>query len=51
MISVNMHEAKTRLSALVAVIEEKQETIRLCRNGKAVAAIVPLHKIKCRDPL
>ena len=39
MITVNMHEAKTRLSELVKAVEEKGETIVLCRHGKPVAAI------------
>jgi len=39
MITVNMHEAKTRLSELVTLIEEKHEVVRLCRNGKPVACI------------
>jgi antitoxin (DNA-binding transcriptional repressor) of toxin-antitoxin stability system len=37
MISVNTHEAKTRLSALLAAIEEKGEVVLICRNGKPVA--------------
>jgi prevent-host-death family protein len=39
MITVNMHEAKTRLSELVKAVEEKGETVLLCRHGKPVAAI------------
>lgn len=39
MISVNMHEAKTRLSELVKVVETTGETIVLCRNGTQVAEI------------
>ena len=39
MISVNMHEAKTRLSELIRQIEERGEVVRLCRNGKPVAEI------------
>jgi prevent-host-death family protein len=39
MITVNMHEAKTRLSELVKAVEENGETIVLCRHGKPVAAI------------
>ncbi len=42
MISVNMREAKIRLSALVRAVEEDGETVILCRNGKEVAAIQPL---------
>ena len=39
MISVNMHEAKTRLSELVKAVKEKQETVVLCRAGKPVAEL------------
>ena len=42
MIVANMHEAKTRLSALVKSVEEDGETVILCRNGKQVAEIRPL---------
>ena len=39
MIKVNTHEAKTRLSALLAAIEEKGEVVLICRNGKPVAEL------------
>jgi antitoxin (DNA-binding transcriptional repressor) of toxin-antitoxin stability system len=39
MISVNMHEAKTRLSELVKAVEEPNETVVLCRDGQEVAEI------------
>jgi antitoxin (DNA-binding transcriptional repressor) of toxin-antitoxin stability system len=39
MISVNMHEAKTRLSELVKAVEERNETVVLCRDGREVAEI------------
>lgn len=39
MITVNMHEAKTRLSELVKAVEEKGETILICRHGKPVAVM------------
>ena len=39
MITVNMHEAKSRLAALVKAVEEDGETVVLCRNGKEVAEI------------
>jgi antitoxin (DNA-binding transcriptional repressor) of toxin-antitoxin stability system len=39
MITVNMHEAKTRLSKLVKSVEEDGETVILRRNGKPVAEI------------
>ncbi len=39
MITVNTHEAKTRLSALLAAVEQKGETVLICRNGKPVAEL------------
>jgi antitoxin (DNA-binding transcriptional repressor) of toxin-antitoxin stability system len=37
--TVNMHEAKTRLSELVRAVEERNEVIVLCRDGREVAEI------------
>ena len=39
MITVNMHEAKTRLSELVKAVEERGEIVVLCRDGREVAEI------------
>jgi prevent-host-death family protein len=39
MITVNMHEAKTRLSELVKAVEEKNQTVIICRKGKPVAQL------------
>lgn len=39
MITVNMHEAKTRLSALVKMVEEGETSVVICRNGKPVAQL------------
>ena len=39
MITVNMHDAKTRLSELVKAVEERNETVILCRDGREVAEI------------
>ena len=39
--TLNVHEAKTRLSAVLAEIAEKGETYIICRNGKPVADLVP----------
>jgi antitoxin (DNA-binding transcriptional repressor) of toxin-antitoxin stability system len=39
MITVNMHEAKTRLSELVKAVEERGEVVVLCRGGREVAEI------------
>jgi prevent-host-death family protein len=41
--TVNMHEAKSRLSKLVEAVESGREAeIVLARNGRPVARIVPL---------
>jgi antitoxin (DNA-binding transcriptional repressor) of toxin-antitoxin stability system len=42
MIKVNTHEAKTRLSALLAMVEERGVWVRICRNGKPVADLRPV---------
>jgi prevent-host-death family protein len=39
--TVNVHEAKTQFSGLLAEIEERRERIVICRNGKPVADLVP----------
>lgn len=41
--TVNVHEAKTNFSSLLAQLEEDSETIVICRNGEPVADLVP-HK-------
>ena len=40
MINVNTHEAKTRLSSLLAKVEQEHEEVIICRNGKPVAKLV-----------
>ena len=42
MITVNTHEAKTKLSQLIAEVETNHEIIRICRHGKPVADLVPV---------
>jgi prevent-host-death family protein len=44
MISINLYEAKTQLSRLVASVETRGERVVLCRNGTPVADIVPHDK-------
>lgn len=39
--SLNVHEAKTRLSAVLAEVERSGETFVICRNGVPVAELVP----------
>ena len=41
---VNVHDAKTRLSGLLAEIEKTGKRIVICRNGKPVADLVPHHR-------
>ena len=38
---VNVHEAKTNFSSLLAKLEADSETIVICRNGAPVADLVP----------
>jgi arsenate reductase len=38
-VRVNMHEARTRLSELVRAVEERNETVVVCRDGVEVAGI------------
>lgn len=45
MIVVNTHEAKTKLSQLLASVEDKHEKVRICRHGKAIADIVPITNV------
>ncbi len=49
MLSVNTHEAKTKLSALLAAVEERGEWVRICRNGKPIADLRPVARVA--DPL
>lgn len=39
--TVNIHEAKTNLSSLLARLEQNGEAIVICRNGEPVADLVP----------
>jgi prevent-host-death family protein len=49
MLSVNTHEAKTRLSELLARVEAGGEQVLICRSGKPVAELVPWRGVT--DPL
>ena len=44
---LNIHEAKTRLSAVLSEVEKKGETFLICRNGRPVAELIP-HKRRSR---
>ena len=41
--TVNVHEAKTNFSSLLATVESSNESFVICRNGEPVADLVP-HK-------
>ena len=41
---VNIHEAKTQLSALLAEVEATGTKVLICRHGKPVADLVPHRK-------
>ena len=49
MITVNTHEAKSRLSALLTEVEQSGEVVIICRNGKPVAELRQLAPVP--DPL
>lgn len=46
MIFVNTHEAKTKLSSLLAIVEGRGEVVRICRHGAAVADLIPVARSK-----
>ena len=39
--TVNVHEAKTNFSSLLAKVEASSESFAICRNGEPVADLVP----------
>lgn len=51
MITVNTHEAKSKLSALIRAIEEEGETVLICRAGRPVAELRRPMARKIADPL
>ena len=42
---LNIHEAKTKLSAVLSQVE-KGESFIICRNGKPIANLIPHRKSK-----
>jgi prevent-host-death family protein len=50
MTTVNVHEAKTHLSRLLARVAQGHEVI-IARGGKPVARLVPVQKAKRMDQL
>ena len=51
MVTVNTHKAKTNLSALLALVEEKGEKVLICRHGRPVAELSRAKKRKRRNRL
>ena len=54
MLKVNTHEAKVRLSELLAAVEKRGEVVIICRAGLPVAEIRALHPRRTpfrKDPL
>ena len=48
--SVNIHEAKTQFSKLIAEIEEAGEPILICRHGAPVAELGPHQRSRSVAP-
>lgn len=48
-VTVNIHEAKTNLSKLLVRVEEDDEIVVICRNGKPIAELRRL--TAAADPL
>jgi prevent-host-death family protein len=53
MIQVNTQEAKNKLSYFLSRVEKDHEKIKICRNGKPIALLVPLEAPggSTKDPL
>jgi antitoxin (DNA-binding transcriptional repressor) of toxin-antitoxin stability system len=48
--TVNVHEAKTNFSSLLATVEDFSESFVICRNGEPVADLVPHKKVNRLKP-
>ena len=48
--TVNVHEAKTNFSSLLATVEDSNESFVICRNGEPVADLVPHKKVSRLKP-
>jgi prevent-host-death family protein len=48
--SVNVHEAKTNFSSLLAAVEATNKAIVICRNGKPVADLIPHRRVNRTKP-
>jgi len=51
MVTINTHQAKTHLSALLAKVETTGEVVLICRNGKPIAALSRPPTVQAPDPL
>ncbi len=51
MFTINTHQAKTQLSALLAKVEATGEIVLICRNGKPIAALSRPPTAQVPDPL
>ena len=49
MVTVNVHEAKTHLSRLIAQVEAGEEVV-IARNGKPVVRLMPVQQSGPREP-
>ena len=41
---VSIHEAKTKLSALIAQVERLGDKVTICRYGRPVAELIPVQR-------
>ena len=48
--TVNVHEAKTNFSSLLATVEGSSESFVICRNGTPVADLVPHKRVNRTKP-
>ena len=48
--TVNVHEAKTNFSRLLASVEDVGESFVICRNGEPVADLVPHKRVSRIKP-
>jgi prevent-host-death family protein len=48
--AINIHEAKTHLSAVLAEIERTGEGVTICKNGVPVADLLPHRHGKRSEP-
>ncbi|MBC8126729.1 MAG: type II toxin-antitoxin system Phd/YefM family antitoxin [Gloeobacteraceae cyanobacterium ES-bin-144] len=49
--TINIHDAKTRLSYLLAAVEREGESFLICRYGKPVGELRPAPKLAGKNPL